>query len=104
VSARQCAIDMLANLTLKPFTHYITYLVEGKLDGYFSSIQPEDLVTDLNVKLPSWLMLLLHDLGMYKDEKRIQELFVYLFDIHLCLIMRLRITSRRLSQHSCTSR
>jgi hypothetical protein len=61
---------------LKPFAVYITYLAEGKLDGYFSSIRPEDLVTDLQVNLPSWPMLLLHDLGTYQDKERIQNLFV----------------------------
>ena len=38
---------------LEPFNQYITYLAEGKLDGYFDSIRPEDLVTDLEVELPS---------------------------------------------------
>lgn len=58
---------------LEPFNQYITYLAKGKLDGYFDSIRLEDLVTDLEVELPSQPMLLLHDLG--KDEESIKRLF-----------------------------
>jgi len=61
---------------LKPFTQYMTYLAEGKLDGYFNSIQPEDLVTDLNVVLPTRPMLLLHDLGGHSNREQIDGLFV----------------------------
>jgi hypothetical protein len=61
---------------LEPFTQYITYLAEGKLDGYFNSIRPEDLVTDLRVKLPMQPMLLLHDLGKYTNREKIEHLFV----------------------------
>jgi hypothetical protein len=59
----------------KPFIQYITYLAQGKLDGYLNSTRPEDLVTDLEVILPSRPMLLLHDLGTYLDKERIQSLF-----------------------------
>ena len=59
----------------EPFTKYISYLANGKLDGYFDSIKPEDLVTDLEVQLPSHPMLLLHHLGNYPDDERIQHLF-----------------------------
>ena len=48
---------------LEPFTQYITYLAKGKLDEYFNSIRPEDLVTDLKVELATQPMLLLRDLG-----------------------------------------
>jgi len=58
---------------LEPFNQYITYMTMGKLDGYFDSIRPEDLVTDLEVELPSQPMFLLHDLG--KDEESIKRLF-----------------------------
>lgn len=61
---------------LEPFNQYITYLAEGKLDGYFDSIRPEDLVTDLEVELPSWPTLLLHDLGKSMNDERIKRLFV----------------------------
>ena len=47
------------------------YLAEGKLDGYFDSIRPEDLVTDLEVQLPTRPMFLLHDLGRYSDKEQI---------------------------------
>jgi hypothetical protein len=58
------------------FTEYITYLAEGKLDGYINSTRPEDLVTDLKkIKLPSRPMLLLHDLGTDQGKERIQGLF-----------------------------
>ena len=61
---------------LKPFTQYMTYLAEGKLDGYFNSTRPEDLVTDLKVALPTRPMLLLHDLGRYSNGEQIDGLFV----------------------------
>jgi hypothetical protein len=51
-------------------------LAEGKLDGYFNSIQPEDLVTNLKVVLPTRPMLLLHDLGEHSNRKQIDGLFV----------------------------
>ena len=60
----------------EPFTEYITYLAEGKFDGYFNSAQPEDLVTDLDLKLSFQPMLLLHDLGKSKNEERIKQLFI----------------------------
>jgi hypothetical protein len=60
---------------LEPFTQYITYLAKGKLDGYFNSIRPEDLVTDLEVQLPTRPMLLLHDLGKYTNKETIEHLF-----------------------------
>jgi hypothetical protein len=59
----------------KPFTQYITYLAEGKLDKYFDSIQPEELVTDLEVELPTQPMLLLHGLGENTDREAIKSLF-----------------------------
>jgi len=61
---------------LEPFTKYITYLAEGKLDGYFNSVRPEDLVTDLGVMLPTRPVLLLHDLGKYSDKEKMKKLFV----------------------------
>ncbi len=60
----------------KPFTQYITYLAEGKLDGYFNPIQPEEWVTDLGVRLPTQPMLLLHGLGEDTDMEEIKNLFV----------------------------
>ena len=59
----------------QPFTRYITYLAEGKLDGYFDSIQPEKLVTDLEVRLPTQPILLLHGLGENTDMEAINSLF-----------------------------
>jgi hypothetical protein len=61
---------------LNPFTQYITYLAEGKLDGYFNLTRLENLVTDLQVTLPTGTKLLLHDLGRYSDMERIESLFV----------------------------
>jgi len=63
---------------LKPFTQYMTYLAEGKLDVYFNSIQPEDLtlVTDLKMGLPALPMLLLHDLGRHSNKEKIDRLFI----------------------------
>jgi len=58
----------------EPFAKYISYLANGKLDGYFDSIKPEDLVTDLKVQLPSQPMLL-HHLGNQPDDERIKRLF-----------------------------
>ena len=46
-------IEGAMNAAFEPFTKYITYLAEGKLDGYFDSIQPEKLATDLEVELPT---------------------------------------------------
>ena len=60
---------------LEPFTQYIAYLAEGKLDGYFNSLQPEKLVTDLKVRLPTPPMLLLHDLGEDTNMEVIKRLF-----------------------------
>ena len=63
----------------EPFTEYITYLGKGKFDGYFNSARPEDsvdLVTDLDVKLPSLPMPLLHNLGKSKNDERIEQLFI----------------------------
>ena len=59
----------------EPFTQYITYLAEGKLDGYFNSIQPEKLVTDLKVELPTQPMLLLHGLSENIDMEAVENLF-----------------------------
>lgn len=60
---------------LKPFK-YMTYLVEGKLDVYFNSIRPEDLVTGLEVELPTRPMLLLHDLGRHSNREQVKRLFI----------------------------
>ncbi|KIL64994.1 hypothetical protein M378DRAFT_105538 [Amanita muscaria Koide BX008] len=69
----------------KPFTKYITYLAEGKLDGYFDSIQSEKLITDLKVELPTQPMLLLHGLGENTNMEAINSLFtsdtVHLFAV-----------------------
>ena len=62
-------------LALPPFTQYITYLAQGKLDGYLNSMQHEELVTDLE-GLPTEPMLLLHDLGNNTDMKTIKRLFI----------------------------
>ena len=59
----------------KPFTQYITYLAEGKLDGYFDSIQPEKLATDLKVELPAYPMPLLHGLGENTNMEAVKNLF-----------------------------
>ncbi|KAF8223481.1 hypothetical protein L208DRAFT_1316565, partial [Tricholoma matsutake] len=72
--AKELELTMLT--ALKPFTQYITYLAEGKLDGYSNSLQTEALVTDLEVCLPSPPILLLHDLGTYQDKEQIQSLLV----------------------------
>ena len=74
ISAKEIEPAMFT--ALEPFTQYITYLAKGKLDGYFNSIQPEDLVTDLKVTLPTQPMLLLHDLGKYTNKETIENLFV----------------------------
>ena len=61
----------------EPFTKYITYLAEGKLDGYFDlSIQPEKLIIDLKVELPTQPMLLLHGLGENTNMEAINSLFI----------------------------
>ena len=61
----------------EPFTKYITYLAEGKLDGYFDlSIQPEKLIIDLKVELPTQPMLLLHGLGENTNMEAINNLFI----------------------------
>ena len=73
---------------LEPFTQYITYLAKGKLDEYFNSIRPEDLVTDLKVELATQPMLLLHDLGKYTNRETIERLFV-------CDTVRVSFFSRR---------
>ncbi len=70
--------DKIENAMLdafQPFTQYITYLAEGKLDGYFDSIQPEKLVTDLKVELPTQPMLLLHGLGENINMEVVESLF-----------------------------
>ncbi|KAM6498411.1 hypothetical protein JOM56_006359 [Amanita muscaria] len=71
--------------TLEPFAKYITSLAIGELDGYFNSICPEDLVTDLQeeLDLPRQPMLLLHDLGKYTDHEITKRLFAYGTTVHL---------------------
>jgi hypothetical protein len=75
LSAKEVELAIL--IALEPFVQYIAYLAEGKLDGYFDSIRPEDLVTDLKVKLPSQPMLLLRDLGRYTNKEAIECLFIF---------------------------
>jgi hypothetical protein len=72
LSAKEIEPAMLA--VLEPFTQYITYLAKGKLDGYFNSIRPEGLVTDLEVQLPMRPMLL-HNLSKYTNRETIEHLF-----------------------------
>ncbi|KIM39923.1 hypothetical protein M413DRAFT_446839 [Hebeloma cylindrosporum] len=60
---------------LKPFNQYIEYLASGRFDGYFNSLNPEVPDLELGMELPSELMLLLHDLGVDKDDPRIKRLF-----------------------------
>ena len=67
-------IEPAMRTALKPFTQYITYLAQGKLDGYLKSIRREELVTDLQVWPRREPMLLLHDLG--NNMKEIERLFV----------------------------
>ena len=60
----------------EPFTQYIKYLAKGKLDGYFNSVRPDDLVTGLGVELPTLPVLLLHDLGKYAGKGQVENVFV----------------------------
>ncbi|KAF8351495.1 hypothetical protein F5887DRAFT_211424 [Amanita rubescens] len=76
-------IEPAMRTALEPFAQYITYLAQGKMDGYLDSIRPEELVTDLQVRLHTEPMLLLYDLGNNMEE--IEKLFlsdtVHLFAI-----------------------
>jgi hypothetical protein len=59
-----------------PFENYIQNLADGKLDGYLDSIGREDKVSHPDVTISKDLFLLLHNLGKYLDEERINKLFI----------------------------
>ena len=61
--------------SLKGFEKYIQYLAAGKLDGFLDSIRREDKDIDLGVNLALDPILLLHDLGKYLNQERINEMF-----------------------------
>jgi hypothetical protein len=63
--------------SLEGFEKYIQCLATGKLDGFLDSIRHEDKDVDLEAvaSLPLDPILLLHDLGRYPDQERINELF-----------------------------
>jgi len=63
-------------VAFKPFEEYIKCLASGKLDGYLDSTRREDKVTVPGVSLLKEPFLLLHDLGMNVDMKRIENLFI----------------------------
>ena len=60
---------------LAGFEKYIEYLATGELDGRLDSIRPEDKLTKFRVHLPLEPNLLIHDLGKYPDQERIEDLF-----------------------------
>ncbi|KIM43671.1 hypothetical protein M413DRAFT_443578 [Hebeloma cylindrosporum] len=68
----------------KPFVKYIDCLAKGRLDGYFDALESEPIGADLEpgVSLPPKLLLLLHNLGMGKNDERVQRAFVSL-TVHL---------------------
>ena len=61
--------------SLDGFQNYITSLASGKLDGFLDSLQHGDKAAGLGVYLPLDPILLLHDLGNYPNQERIEELF-----------------------------
>jgi hypothetical protein len=63
-------------IAFQPFEQYIERLATGKLDGYLDSIRHEDKVTLPGLYLPKHTNILLHDLGKYADQGRINKLFI----------------------------
>ena len=61
--------------SLEGFEKYIQYLATGRLDGFLDSIRREDKDIDHGVHLPLDPILLLHDLGKYPNQERINEMF-----------------------------
>lgn len=61
--------------SLEGFEKYIQCLATGKLDGFFDSIRREDKDIDLGVHLHFDPILLLHALGKYPNQERIDEMF-----------------------------
>jgi len=63
--------------SLEGFEKYIQCLATGKLDGFLDSIRREDKAVDLKpvAPLPLHPILLLHDLGRYPDQEKINKLF-----------------------------
>ena len=69
--------DMQASIAraFEPFKQYIEYLATGKLDGYLDSVHREDKFTVPGLVMSTDPHLLLHNLGKYPDEERIERLF-----------------------------
>ena len=69
----------------QPFEEYIEYLAKGKLDAYLDSVRRDDKPSVPEIEMSTDPSLLLHELGIRTDMKKIQELFsggtVYLVSI-----------------------
>ena len=55
----------------EPFGQFAQYLAQGKLDGFLDSICREDKVfPELDVTMPTDPILLLHNLGKYRADRK----------------------------------
>ena len=76
-SSRLSEADMHTAMTsaFKPFKQYIECLTTGKLDGYLDSVHRKDKFVVPGVTMSTDPQLLLHDLGKFTDQGRIECLF-----------------------------